>query len=326
MFLEGSQYFRATGGVTVVRDSVNAEADSLEYDQSLGFLFLSRQARMKTGAYELSASTIRMDIPQDEIRNVLAREDALLEGQDLWLLAPTIALLLEEGKVERLFAMGAPPEDSIRSEETPPRVERSSRDLPEEVRAKGIEEFPTRPHALAEDFLLWADSLEIIAPGETIDQVWAIGNARSESMARDSLNTPDTPGLVRRDWLEGDTIVAIFLPNADTVPAAPGEEEGASPPDSAGYRLDRLIARGSARSLYRLAATDSTMVEEEGRLAIHYVIGDEITIVMQDGEVDRMEVAGETHGIHLEPVAEGRSRVVPDTTAARPPGGPGGRR
>jgi len=40
MFLEGSRYFRAVGAVTVTRDSVNAEADSLEYDETAGALFL----------------------------------------------------------------------------------------------------------------------------------------------------------------------------------------------------------------------------------------------------------------------------------------------
>jgi len=273
---------------------------------------------------------------QDEIRGVLAREDALLEGQDLWLLAPAIHLLLSQGQVQRLSAMGKPQADSTAAEEPQaPQRQGPRRLLPPQLREKGIEDFPERPHALAEDFLLWADSLEVIAPEETLDEVWAIGNARGESLARDSLNTPDTPELIRRDWLEGDTIVAIFVP-ADTAQGPEGAEA-----DSASYRLDRLVARGGARSLYRLAATDSTQAtdstravegEAEGeaageeRMAIHYVTGDEITIVMKEGEVERMEVAGDTHGIHMEPVAEVRRGVVPDTTAVPPTGRSGGRR
>jgi len=38
--LEGTRYFRATGSVVVTRDSLRAEADSLEYDQDEGALFL----------------------------------------------------------------------------------------------------------------------------------------------------------------------------------------------------------------------------------------------------------------------------------------------
>lgn len=336
MFLEGSRYFRATGGVTMNRDSVDAVADSVEYDETLGALFLARDARLTTGGFDLSAETIRLDIPQDDIRSVLAREQALLEGEDLWLLAPTISLMLTEGKVERLIAVQAPPEDSLAQ----PR-DRRGRPVPDEVREMGLDLFPDRPHAFAQDFLLWADSIEVLAPGEVLDEVWAMGKAHGESLSRDSLNTPDTDPLFRRDWLEGDTIVAIFVPDADSASAEVGvpEDEVARPrsagaagqgeaqPDSAKFRLDRLVARVDARSLYRLAPTDSTLVEEEDhRLAIHYVMGSEITIIMKEGEVDRMEVSGQTRGIHLEPMAIRRRPIPPDTTAVSPPGGnPGGR-
>jgi lipopolysaccharide export system protein LptA len=335
MFLEGSRYFRATGNVMVNRDSVNATADSLEYDETLGALFLANDASLTTRAYDLSATTIRLDIPQDEIRSVLAQEEALLEGEDLWLLAPTISLVLEEGKVQRLIAVQGPPEDSLSPRPSPGKIP------PSEVREKGIDRFPARPHAVAQDFLIWADSIEVLAPDEVLEEVWAMGTAHGESLARDSLNTPDTPALIRRDWLEGDTIVAIFVPNADTagvegegppprqgvlLPPAEGGGQGEAQPDSAAYRLDRLVARVRARSLYRLSPTDSTASGVEGRLAIHYVTGEEITIFMRGGEVDRMEVTGATRGVHMEPVA-GRRRVIPpDTTGARPRGNGGGRR
>ncbi|MGW8267730.1 MAG: hypothetical protein ACWGSQ_15300, partial [Longimicrobiales bacterium] len=343
MFLEGERYFRATGSVTIERDSVNAAADSVEYDENLGALFLSEEARMTTGGYDLSAATIRLDIPQDEIRTVVAREEALLEGDELWLLAPTISLALTDGKVERLIAVREPPDDSLPQQDSlPPPEGRRRRPVPDEVRAMGLSLFPPRPHAFAQDFLLWADSIEVLAPGEVLEEVWAMGKGHGESLARDSLNTPDTDPLFRRDWLEGDTIVAIFVPDADSAAAGEAEEPEAevilpppagarpsedAPADSARYRLDRLVARVDARSLYRIAPTDSTLVEEDdNRLAIHYVIGDEITIVMRGGEVDRMEVAGNTRGIHLEPVALGRRTTPPDTTGIPPGGNPGGRR
>lgn len=328
MLLEGSRYFRAVGNVTVDRDSLNAAADSLEYDETLGALFLAREARLTTSAYELSGATIRLEIPQDDVRSVTARKEALLEGEDLWLLAPTISLFLEAGKVQRLVAVQAPAEDSLSGPE-----EGSGRIPPPEVRVLGLTEFPLRPHAFSQDFLLWADSVEVLVPDEVLEEVWAMGQARGESLARDSLNTPETPPLIRRDWLEGDTIIAIFVPNVDSTAAAVeeiGEPEAARPqrpageeapagetaPDSAAFRLDRLLARVGARSLYRLAPSDTTAAEEEERrLAIHYVVGEEITIFMAEGEVDRMEVTGQTQGIHLEPVA-GRRRVIPPDTAS----------
>jgi lipopolysaccharide export system protein LptA len=342
MVLEGSRYFRATGGVVVNRDSVNATADSLEYDETVGALELASRANLTTSAYDLSANTIRLDIPQDEIRGVLAREEALLEGENLWLLAPTISLVMEEGRVQRLIAVQAPPEDSLEAlpEDSVPPTPAGRRTPPPEVREKGIGEFPARPHAVAQDFLLWADSIEVLVPDEVLEEVLAMGAARGESLARDSLNTPETPPLVRRDWLEGDTIVAIFVPNADTTetsgeegpapdevlpPSAGGGVAGETQADSAAYRLDHLVAKVRARSLYRLAPTDSTAAVEDGRLAIHYVTGDEITIYMTEGEVDRMEVAGATQGIHMEPVA-GRRRTIPPDTTVTLPGGRGGRR
>jgi hypothetical protein len=310
---------------------VNAAADSLEYDETLGALFLAREASLTTSTYRLSAATIRLDIPQGEIRNVLAREEAVLEGEDLWLLAPTISLAMEQGQVQRLIAVQPPLEDSVAPQEG------VRRNVPVEVRERGIAEFPSRPHALAQDFLLWADSIEVLVPEEVLKEVWAMGTARGESLARDSLNTPDTPPLIRRDWLEGDTIIAIFVPNADSSVVAPegvpirdvplppqagvGDQDEPAE-DSAAYRLDHLVAKVRARSLYRVAPTDSTAAIEDGRLAIHYVTGDEITIFMREGEVDRMEVAGATRGIHMEPVADRRRVIPPDTTLA-PSGGRG---
>ena len=63
-----------------------------------------------------------------------------------------------------------------------------------------------------------------------------------------------------------------------------------------------------------MAASDSTVVAEGSQFAIHYVVGDEITILLnEEGEAERMEVMGQTRGIHLEPIA--RRGVVVDSVA-----------
>ena len=76
-----------------------------------------------------------------------------------------------------------------------------------------------------------------------------------------------------------------------------------------------------------MAPTDSTLAGQPGRFAIHYVIGDEITILLNpEGEAEKMEVVGETRGIHLEPLSPGQvadslaadTLVVPDTSAVVP--------
>ncbi len=333
IFLEGSRYFRATGQVNITRDSLQARADSVEYDESVGSLFLARKARVHTASYDLTGETIRLDIPRDEVREVLARDEAVLEGEDLTLLAPTIRLFLTEGALERLVAVDET--DSLAAGDTaaaqisafPGEFLAGGRPHPVAL-AMGLESFPSRPYVSAQDFLLWADSVEVLAPGESLDRLRAVGRARGETLARDSLNTLDTPELIRRDWLEGDTIVAIFtrvpdsarasdslraLPAdqpADSLPATPAV---ASDSTETEYRLERLIAKAQARSLYRLTPSDSTLVEEK-RMAVHYVTADQITILMEEGEVQEMEVQGSTTGIHLEPLPA--SETPPDTTGA----------
>ncbi len=163
-----------------------------------------------------------------------------------------------------------------------------------------------------------------------LQQVFAAGDARGESLARDSINTEDTPEMIRRDWVEGDTIIATFVPVSGT-DARGGDSEttelelldsmgnrmvAAQPADTTRkeYDLERLVARVNARSLYRLeasdtttvaeadsAAADTTSVYEEERLAIHYVTGSTIIIHLKDGEIDRMEVE-DAKGIHMEPI------------------------
>jgi hypothetical protein len=107
------------------------------------------------------------------------------------------------------------------------------------------------------------------------------------------------------------------------------EEVQETPPDSTGadYILQRLLARGRARSMYRMAPSDSTLVGKPGQFAIHYVVGDEITILLNaEGEAEKMEVVGETRGIHLEPLGQSEQAdslaadtlAVPDTAAVVP--------
>jgi hypothetical protein len=202
------------------------------------------------------------------------------------------------------------------------------------VQELGLSEFPRRPYALAQDFLLRGDSVDVLVPGEILQEVRAVGSARGESAGRDSLNASETPELIRKDWLEGDTIVAFFKEVGDSAVAEPGQVDtaaGETVADTAEaeYQLEELVARGRARSMYRMAASDSTVAEEPGRFAVHYVVGNEIRILLNpEGEAERMEVEGQTRGIHLEPILREDTLpdtlVVPDTSRAGGTGGTGG--
>ena len=75
-----------------------------------------------------------------------------------------------------------------------------------------------------------------------------------------------------------------------------------------------------------LCATDTTS-PSEGEIppAIHYVVGEQITIVMNDGQIEGMQVEGQTQGVHFEPLSRSAqadtiavnadSTFVIDTTA-----------
>jgi hypothetical protein len=92
------------------------------------------------------------------------------------------------------------------------------------------------------------------------------------------------------------------------------------------FRLERLAAIGSASSLYRLVPEDTTRACAREPV-IHYVIADRIDIEMEDGEIDRMDVTGQTRGVHAEPGAcVPADSAAADSVVARArrvaPGGP----
>lgn len=275
IFRQGNSYFRATGNVEIERDSLNAFADSVEYDQVAGRILLEGSARVDAPTYDLVGRTITLGMDGDDIDEVRAVGDAVLNGDDLVLTSPEIRIYLLDDLLQRLVAVMAP---------APPGV-------------MSLDSADARPVAQADDFELTADSIEVIAPGEVLEQIFAGGMARSVSRARDSLNVEMLPEIARTDWLEGETVIVTFVP-VDTI------ESRGSAADTAqsAYRIDRITARGDARSLYRLPPSDTTAVAGVDAPAVHYVLGDEITIVMVEGEVDRMEVTGQTRGMHLEPV------------------------
>ncbi len=279
MFLRAGRYFTAAGAVEIVRDSLFAFADSALYDQEGGALELEGSARVEGEAYELVGRRITMGSPDAEYSEVRALRDARLLGDGFELTAALIRAFLRDDALERLVA-------------TPLRPAADAEEEPDSIDL-------IRPEAIVEQFELRADSLEILAPGEGIERVFAAGRARSESASRDSLNVDVLPEIARKDWLEGDTIIITFVVPDDT--------------DAAEAEVDEITALGDARSLYRLASTDSTAVAGTDAPAVHYVTGAEIRIEMAAGEVAAMRVTGQTRGLHFEPLRRSAAR---DTTGA----------
>ena len=317
IYLEGADLFLATGDAVLTRDALRALADSVEYRESTGELELRGDARILGDTYVLRGLTMIMGLTTG-VEQITAREEASLAGAALDLTAPEIRVYLRDGGMDRLVAVQYTPPPMDEPEEDAPTTAQPSE--PEAETDSTEVGSPSRPLAVTESFVLEADSLEVQAPGEVLETLFAVGSARGESLSRDSLNTDDTPLIARSDWLTGDTIIASFQPS---VPSAvtemgldpPAPAEGEDEEGRQAYELERLVAKGRASSLYRLAPTDSVRVEgEEIRLALHYVKGQQITILMADGEVSHMEVEGQTEGVHLEPIR----RTAPPSTTGTP--------
>ena len=277
IFLRGGSYFYSVGDVMIERDSILAFADSAEYDGDAETVHLAGSAKVETPNYDLVGKTIDMVLEANSLNTIAAHEEALLNGDDLTINSPEISLYMDDGLLNRLVAFSIPNEDGSPSRSSIP-----------------------QPVAVGEDFELTADSLDISLPDEVLENIFAAGRARSISSARDSLNVDLLPEIAKSDWLEGDTVIVTFEANTPA-PSEGGATTDTSEPEP-DYRIERIVAKVGARSLYRLTPSDTTALPGIDAPAIHYVTGDEITIIMDEGEADRLEVQGRTRGFHLEPL------------------------
>ena len=274
IFLLGNGYFTASGDVEIEQDSLLAFADSAEYDAEGTGLLLDGNARVLSNGYDLVGRSITMSAPGADASTIHARREARVEGDDLLLTSAQIFLFMQDDQLDRLVAT--------------PMVS------PAAISADSVDH--ERPEATVQDFVLTADSLEVRAPNQTVERVFASGSARSVSQAGDSLSVELLPDIAQSDWLEGDTVIVNFA-HVGSPPSAAGEAREAARLD-----VEDIIAIGQARSLYRLAPSDSLAELGVDPPAVHYVVGSQIRIEMVNRQVQGMEVAGQTQGVHLEPM------------------------
>src|SRR5438046_62761 len=126
-----------------------------------------------------------------------------------------------------------------------------------------------------------SDSLALDVPDEVLTEARAFGHAHStsttESPKRDSTATGDA------DWFAGDSRTARWT----------------QVPDSAGTprtKLNRVIARGSARSFTHLASQ-----HDSAGPSLNYSRGKVIDCILKGDKVDRCTVTGQANGVQLEP-------------------------
>jgi hypothetical protein len=198
-----------------------------------------------------------------------------------------VRLFFTEGQIQRLVAIG---EAMGGDAEIPDRLDPA-----------------TRAVASSADFRLTADSIEAIAPNQVLDRVVAVGDAYGERVGSELANAA-IPTIAARDWMRGDTVIAVFEESDELQPDVESERRA---------RVDRVIAIGvgdRATSTYRV----QDEADPDGEPGINYMLARRITIQMRDEGVEAVEAEGEVQGMYLQPSAV--------AGATRPSGGGGGRR
>jgi lipopolysaccharide export system protein LptA len=243
MTIVGSDDLTARGSVVITRPDLTATASEARYDGAAESLALREDAVVMGGENVLRGRFIDAQLENDALKEVHSREGAVLEAKDMRVTAADVRLFFREELVERTIA-------------------RADTAFPGE-----------RPVAVTKTFRLVADSIEAVAPGQELERVIAVGDARGETIdtlrampapesapdvAPDTAAAPTEPAaassLVESDWIAGDTIIGYFE-RADSAAAAESTEPG-----DTSVTLKRIVARGAAKSLYRMDR-DSTAAE-----------------------------------------------------------------
>jgi lipopolysaccharide export system protein LptA len=286
-------YLNAAGNVVIRQPDMTAYANDANFDRDSGRLNLTGRARMESDRFRLNAEQIEARLPGDRLELLIARTNGVLLGEDLRIDAPEIRMSFDDDRLERLVAR----------------------------RLTGQAEQP-QPIATSAEFVLRADSIDARMPQQRLEHVAAVGNARGETVDATATGTNQLrePSLsdelaLDQNWVLGDTINGYF--------EAP--ETGAAGADTT-IVLKRIVASGSARSLYRVenqqqqastpapvpdAADDAAPETPTIRQALNYLAGERIELTFNGGQVDNAQVEGLQRGIYLDPTT-----VAPAAPAA----------
>lgn len=343
MIIRGERSFVGSGRVQFERGELSGEGEQVAMDDEAGTLDIlgsavvgrrgpPRPARLQTERFSLTAERVHGELEDEEIRQLTATGDALLDGRTARVDAPLLHLFFEDSQLNRLVAtVTEPPADDIvaAAEVEPEAAERRvrpgrlplpteglpRRELPEAARPRPPVEAapqaaaatPSRVLATAEGLRIVSDSLEILAPGEVVEQLTAVGDALGERLPKDTAAAPpDRPLILATEWIRGDTIIGWF---AEGPPPAPG--------DTARRVLERLVSVGVSRpasSLHLLAGEEGV----DGPNVNYLKEASRITIHLEGGEVVDVSTEGPVVGIYLT-----RQRRQPAATPSEPPP-PGG--
>lgn len=244
--MDGDSLTYASGSVEITRAEIRATSDSAFMDGGREFVRLIREPVI-TGRGErpftLRGGVIDLFSRNRELERVVATPGGHATSEGMDLFADSIDIRVRNEQLDRMYAWG-----------------------------------PSRARAVSPERDITADSIDVSLTAEQLEEVRAVGDAFASSL-------PDMVRVIsdERDWLQGDTIVALF----DTT--AQGEEQGRA-------QARELVAIGNARSYYQLAGQEG--VPERPNL--NYVRGRRIHVALREGEVERVTVSEDAVGVYLE--------------------------
>jgi len=278
MEIVGQKLFRGWGRVVIKRGELDASGGQAIFDDSLGIMDLWETAHIKGEKYDVKGDSVHAEVEGDVFKALHVFRNAKIVSEDLQVEGTRLRIAFDSGAVQRLIARG------------------------EAQKPGGQLLGPPQAIATTPDFVLKADSIDALAPGQELEKVFAVGNAWG-SREPDSLDLK-LPELIQRDWLRGDTVIAYFVEMPDSMKAK------RAPTDSTSTRvMDRLLASGTrekpATALYRMRPENDTTKEAE----IGYVAARQITARFRAGEVFDLTATDKVRGVYLQP----NQRVLPAT-------------
>lgn len=287
---EGETLFVAHGRVELDRVDLKARGDSAMLDNNRQFSRLMKQPVVESKGsqpFTLTGRVIDVFGNSRRLDRVMSRDSASAKSSDLTLTADTVDLRIRNDQLERAYAFGAGP---------------------------GL------ARAVTSERTMVADSLYVSMPEQRIHELHAVGQAYAES-------DPDSTKIVtgQRDWLKGDTIVALFDTAAASKRAARDRlprRDSTAVRDSIAARdsadrpvIQELIARGSASSFYQIPNNKG----EKAQPGLNYVRGEVIRVDFREGEVETVTVKKQAAGMYLEPTPIDTSSTRRDARSTRPP-------
>jgi hypothetical protein len=269
----------AGGKVNITRPEFLATSDSAYLDNGIGRAQLlinpSVKAQHQQRPFTLTGGMIDVFSTNKQVSRIVATPDGHATSNDLQLYADSIDMRVEGNTLNRAYAWGK-----------------------------------TRARAISPEHDIIADSIEAILPNQRIEELHAVHNAYATSI-------PDTTAITtaERDWMRGDTIVALFDTTQNTTTPTTADTNATKTPP-----IKTLLARVNAKAYYHLKNSDGI----KNKPSVNYVRGQEIDIAFENREVQTVTVQGQASGVYIEPQTDSTraSKIrpgAPGSTSNHPP-------